>query len=299
MAKVLITGASGRIGSNFVRNLSSLVSNEDEVYLLRNRNPVNTGQINRKNLSLINSLPLGREYDAAFHIAGNIHTSRGDPTKNPENYPEFVRDNIELTRRVCGSAGYVLFASTDNVFSGKDNRDYFESDETNPPNNFYGRTKAEAEKIVLDKNGAVIRFSSPVGISSNLILDRILASLEGKPSWPFWNDQYVRPSFFDDILLVFKKAYEGNKEGVYHVSCNGEVPSRAGIARKLLDVFRKYDIPRAKDYIEEEPCNDPNFPRRLVLDTQQTRKELGINEFTSVDESIRLHVLRIKKPDAI
>ena len=180
-----------------------------------------------------------------------------------------------------------------------DNRDYLESDQTNPPNNYYGQTKAEAEKIVLDNDGAVISFQSPIGISSNLIIDKIIPALEGKPSWPFWNDQYVRPTFFDDLLSVFKRLYWGNKQGIYHVSCNGVTPSRAGIARKVLEVFRRYDIPRAKDYIQEEPCNDPNFPKRLVLDTQQTREKLGIASFTEVDEAIRLHVLRIKKPEAI
>ena len=67
----------------------------------------------------------------------------------------------------------------------------------------------------------------------------------------------------------------------------------------VLEIYRQYDIPIAKDSIEEEPCNDPDFPRRLVLSTAHTRGYLGIPEFTSVDDAIRLHVLRIKKPEAI
>ncbi len=275
----------------------SIIPEGGEVYLLQNSNPINTDSIQRS-FHIVSDLS-HCIYDCAVHFAGNIHTSRGNPTKNPENYPEFVRDNIDMTREVCQRADHVIYASTDNVFSGMDNRDYFEYDQPNPSNNFYGITKAEAEKIVLDNSGAVVRFQSPLGVPSNLIADRIFAALEGKPSWPFWNDQFVRPTFFDDILQVCNKAYKGTKNGIYHVSCSGEVPSRAGIANKVLEVYRRYDIPRAKDFIEEEPCNDPEFPRRLVLDTTLTRKELGIDEFTSVDEAIRLHVLRAKKPEAI
>ena len=294
MAKILITGASGRLGSSFVSRLDEVVSNEHEIYLLKRKNPIKFSQAKGFNYSIINSLPNSREYDFAFHFAGNLHTSMGDPQKNPENYPVFVRDNVELTKEVCDASSHVLFASTDNVFSGMDRRDYKEDDAPNPPNNFYGRTKALAEKVVLDKGGAAIRFQSPLGVSSSLIVDRIFDAIEGRPSWSFWNDQFIRPAFFGDMLLAFKRIYQGKKQGIYHISCSGETPSRAEIAKKVLGIYKTYDIPRQKESIEEEPCNNPNFPRRLVLDTSYTRKELGIEKFTDVDEAIKIHVLRIK-----
>ena len=291
MVRTLITGASGRLGSQLIKRLDEVILNNDDIYLLQNRNQVNLPL--GKNFNI--TTDISSTYDIAIHFAGNLHTSGGNPKKNPENYGEFARDNIELTRRVCNKAGYVIFASTDNVFSGFDNGDYFEHDKLNPPNNFYGQTKADAESIVLDNCGSVIRFQSSIGVPSNLIIDKIYAHIDGKPSWPFWNDQFVRPAFFEDILLVLNKTYSAQKRGIYHVSCSGDVPSRAEIAKKVLNVFREYNIPRERDYIEEEPCNDPDFPRRLALDTTFTRNELGLGEFTSVDEAIRLHVLRTRK----
>ncbi len=299
MEKILVTGTSGRLGSVFTEHLETFLPENVEVYLLQNRKPVDARNINGKLARVITSLEEGGVYDVAFHFAANLHTSKGNPKKNPENLPEFTRDNVELTQKVCQRAGYVVYASTDNVFSGMDERDYLESDKTNPPNNFYGQTKAEAEKIVLDRKGAVVRFQSPLGVRTNLIVDRIFDALEGRPTWPFWNDQVVRPTFYDDVILASGRIYGKPSNQVFHVSCSGEPLSRAGIAKKVLEIYRQYDIPIAKDSIEEEPCNDPDFPRRLVLSTAHTRGYLGIPEFTSVDDAIRLHVLRIKKPEAI
>src|SRR3989338_10937719 len=116
MAKILITGASGRLGNQLIRRLDEVISGDNEVYLLQNRNPINLDSISR-NFQIV--CDLSKEtYDCAVHFAGNIHTSRGNPTKNPENYPEFVRDNIDMTREVCQRADHVIYASTDNVFSG-------------------------------------------------------------------------------------------------------------------------------------------------------------------------------------
>lgn len=299
--KILITGASGRVGSGLIKHLDSIVSPDDEIVLLKRINPVDTESIKQRKVSIISEVEDSKPYDLAIHFAGNIHTSRGS---DPANYPEFIRDNVELTERVCDASKRVFFASTENIFSGMDNMDYLEShfpQESGVPSgsrNYYGQTKAIAEKVILDNKGCVVRIQSPLGVPRNLIVDRVIGALEDSmPSWPFWNDQFLRPTFIDDIALVLRKLSQTDKEGVYHVSCSGNPLSRAEIANKVLDVYREYDLPRVHDSVQEEPCNDPNFPRRLVLDTQYTRKELGIEQFTSVDNAIKTHILRIKKPE--
>ena len=40
MAKILITGASGRLGDQLIRRLDEVISGDNEVYLLQNRNPI-------------------------------------------------------------------------------------------------------------------------------------------------------------------------------------------------------------------------------------------------------------------
>ncbi|MEK6825664.1 MAG: sugar nucleotide-binding protein [Nanoarchaeota archaeon] len=298
MQRVLLTGVSGitgKAGLGFLKHLDRIVSPEDRVSVLQHNNPVDLSlTAGRKNIEIITSLPSSTEYDTAIHLAANIHTSKG---RTPEEFPGFKRDNIDLTRRVCRSALYVIHASTDCVFSGNGNGLYMETD-TPDATNYYGTTKAIAEEIVGAHAGANVRFSVPVGTSDNLIIDKVFNRIEGRKAWPFWNDQYVGISLIDDVVGVFNLLYRSGRPGMYHVASEGTL-SRAELAWKVLDVYRSNDILRVNDSIEEESCNDPLFPRRLGLSTARTRKILGISSFTSIDDAVRLHVLRAKKPELL
>lgn len=290
MRKILITGSTGQIGSRLCERLDELFPPEStEVYLLESKRPVNPA-LNSRNKTAIPYIYNGGRYDVALHLAANIHTRYCD---KPEYQGDFIRDNVLLTERVANAADRVIFVSSDNVFSGMDNRDYRENDPITKPANFYGVTKSVAERIVLERKGAVIRIQSMLGVGHNLIVDKVLDGIDGKDYWPFWTDQFVSPSFFNDFFNVVKKLENTNKSGVYHVSCTGEVPSRAKIAQRILEVFREYNLPMQRTSLEYGICDNPNFPRRLVLDTIKTREELGI-EFTDVNTAIANHVLRLR-----
>ena len=73
------------------------------------------------------------------------------------------RSNVELTKRICELAP-VIFLSTDLVFDGK-RGNYSEADAINPLT-VYGRTKAEAERIVLaNPKNTVVRLALNAGVS--------------------------------------------------------------------------------------------------------------------------------------
>jgi len=96
-----------------------------------------------------------------------IHCAALSKSAACEKDPELARrSNVELTRRLCEFAGNsrLIFLSTDLVFDGT-RGNYSESDSVNPLT-IYGRTKAEAEQIVL-KNPAhmVIRLALNAGVS--------------------------------------------------------------------------------------------------------------------------------------
>ncbi len=290
MVKVLVTGGSGRIGSRVVERLSEMFPPEDKVYLLKRKGEIkDIDPCFADRVCIVESV--GNVYDFTFHLAANTHTRYNQDT---EWIPRFREDNVDLTRRIVESSGRVLMVSTDNVFSGSEERDYSEDDEPNPnQRNTYGVTKAEAEKIVLDGGGDVIRIQSMLGVKNNLIVDRVIDAIEGRKYWPFWDDVYVRPSYFEDLLKVAKKVYASGKNRVYHVSANGEPLSRAGIAYKILDIYKNKGLPILIEELKTAPCDNPKFPRRLVLDSRKTQEELGL-DFSSVSEALENHILYVK-----
>ncbi|MDO8509324.1 MAG: NAD(P)-dependent oxidoreductase [Nanoarchaeota archaeon] len=290
MERILITGGSGQIGSRVVERLSEIFYSGEEIHLLKREREIKS--VDPRYAGEVKMVDrLNENYDFTFHLAANIHTKYN---QNPQWLPKFKEDNVELTRKVADNSGRVLLVSSDNVFSGSDGRDYTEEDISNPnPLNTYGVTKAEAERIVLNKGGDVIRIQTMLGVKSNLIVNRVMDAIEGKDYWPFWNDTFSKPSYFEDFFEVAKSSYNLGNNEVYHVSTNGEPLSRAQIAYKVLEVYQKNNLPVQRGQFNTENCNDINFPRRLVLDSQITQTRLGL-KFASVDEALENHVLYVK-----
>jgi dTDP-4-dehydrorhamnose reductase len=140
---VWITGAGGLIGS----------------YLLKAAPPGWTVQpIRRKDLD-----------DFASKAPPDliIHCAALSKAAACEKEPERARKlNVELTRKLCEFAAdtRLIFFSTDLVFDGSKGN-YAEADATNPLT-IYGRTKAEAEQIVLtNPKHTAIRLALNAGIS--------------------------------------------------------------------------------------------------------------------------------------
>ncbi len=286
MAKILITGGSGQVGSRLVERLSEITVLNDNIYLLkRTRNITNVDPIVKGRVTIIDDVNL-YNYDLAFHLAANTDTKSSKELGCKNKY---INDNVKLTEKVVNRSGRVLFVSTDNVFRGDSKDSYKESDKTNPCN-FYGITKAMAEEIVLNNKGAVIRIQTIIGTKSNLIVNRVFEAIDGKEYWPFWNDTFTRPAFFEDFFTIAKRVYESGENGVYHISTIGNPISRADLAYKVLDIHKKHNLPIKRDTFNTESCSDPQFPRRLVLNTKQTEEELEY-KFTSLDEALEKHVL--------
>lgn len=303
MLRLLITGGSGQIGGAIINRLDELVAPEDKVYLLQHQTPIRL-EGNRKDLEIIYSLGDARQkkYDVAIHLAANLHTKFGQRPAGPlslwnpevrKHYRDFYDANVVLTKNVCAVAGRVLYFSSDNVFNGLEKKEYLENDPSCPPPNFYGETKAIAENIVGGHGGAVIRIQTLLGVQRNLIVDKVYETLDGTKHWKFWNDQFVRPSHFDDLFPTLKKALYTYESAIYHVSCTGKAPSRWEIAKKILQVHESHNIPLANKIVEEEICTIPDFPRYLALNTRKTCADLGLT-FMSVEDAIKKHVLHTR-----
>ena len=289
--KILITGITGQIGSQVLRNLEGLVAPDAELYLLQHTNPIEFDTNNHKGSVNIISNPEEVQVHYALHFAANIHTKYSN---QPDRVADFVRDNVDLTRRVVKNAGWTVMLSSDNVFNGMKPNHHYTENETVSPCNGYGWTKAWAEDVVRER-GAVVRIQSLFGVPKNLIADRIVSIIEGKVQEKLWSDQYLRPTYFPDLLHTMRKLVQTRNIGIYHVSCEGTTPSRAQIGEVILEIYKRNKWSHTLDIIPTELCSVPSFPRYLALDTAQTRHELGIQSFTPVNQAVEQHLLALKR----
>ena len=283
MAKILITGGSGRIGSGILARLNKIFSADDEIFLLRHNSPpfgAYRGEF--KTIEIIKKIE--GSFDFTLHLGAQADTNF---CKKPENREAVLDANVRLTEIVCQNSAFVLLVSTDNVFDGNSQNEYCEYDEPKPCN-FYGESKILAEKIVIGSRGAVVRISTMLGVKNRIVDDGAVRYVQGHDHFPFWNNTFVRPSWLLDLVTITQKIHEERRIGIFHCSCAGRALSRAEMAKFVLKFFQDHHLPTTRESIPEEEC-PPTFPHRLILSTKWTHAALGL-EFTDSEKALHDHL---------
>lgn len=154
--------------------------------------------------------------------------------------------NVEATRHVVEAlrptATRLIHVSTDYVFDGRKGSPYDEQD-TPHPISVYGRTKLEAERVVLGYTGGIIvRPSTLFGPGRMNFCDRVVqAALEGATVEAF-EDQATSPSFTEDVadaigeLLVALARGHADHLRIYHVANAGGC-TRLDFAHRIVDLL--------------------------------------------------------------
>jgi dTDP-4-dehydrorhamnose reductase len=123
--------------------------------------------------------------------------------------------------------------SSDLVFDGTLGRPYVESDHTNPLG-VYGRSKADAERRVLDSDpqALVIRTSSFFGPwdEHNFVTQALEALGNGRP-FVAASDMTVSPTYVPDLVNTCLDLLIDRECGIWHLT-NGAAMSWADLARR-------------------------------------------------------------------
>jgi UDP-glucuronate decarboxylase len=131
---VLVTGATGQIGTHFLATLGLLKNDGMKIkaYGYCHSEPEDhTKEIAcLDDIQLLSEQNVFTDLDAVIHLAGYAQPSRF--TKNPA---ETIRINVEWTRQLLQylkPGGKFLFASSSEVYSGLSNADEYQIGTTNP-----------------------------------------------------------------------------------------------------------------------------------------------------------------------
>lgn len=178
---------------------------------------------------------------------------------------------------------FVTF-STDYVFDGESNSPYVESD-TPHPLNVYGLSKAEGERLALERNPRtlVVRTSWVLSRTHSNFAIRILDAVATGEAVKVVNDQRGSPTVSGDLAAITAAAVAKDASGFVHVSNYGEASwfelARAVVAAAGLDV--DLVVPCSTS---ERPTKAVR-PRYSVLESLR-EEELGLDTPRPWDEAV-------------
>jgi dTDP-4-dehydrorhamnose reductase len=210
--RVLITGASGQLGSDLVAAFEGdahhhVIAASHEHLDVSDREAA---------LGLITAT----RPDAVVHPAAwtAVDACEGDPDRAYSVNMLGTRHVAEGARRVDAPVFYV---STDYVFDGTKTGPYGEWDDPSPKS-VYGRSKLAGERE-LDAGSTIVRTSWVCGYHGGNMVKTIMRLAAEHDTLSFVDDQRGHPTFTDDLATAIKQLVVERRPGLFHLTNQGEV----------------------------------------------------------------------------
>ena len=280
--RILITGASGFVGSHLGKQLSTEHQVLGVTYRSTRRLPFRTECVDLTAPKAVTALLQGFDPQAIVHAAA---LSRVLECEDDAERAQAV--NVSATRILLQGAERLrarfIFISSDQVFSG--NRGGYRESHTPDPVNVYGRTKLDAEGIVLSSIAPtlIIRSNSVIGPSlgwGESFTDMLLRKLRGGERLILFEDQYRSPIHIRTMTRVITAACVLEFAGLLHVGG----PRRSSRLDTGFAVARAYGL--SPDSIEAASYR--SHPRANVLTADNS---FDISRFKQLMPFIRLRSL--------
>ena len=259
--RVLVTGATGQLGSELARELTRL---EHDVFA------PDPGELDFLKPALVAASIREQRWDWVINCAA--YTAVDKAESEAEQAFVINRDCPgEMARSVAAYGGRMLQVSTDFIFSGDQRHPYAETDPPGPLG-VYGRSKLEGEQAVLDvlPGATVLRTAWVYGVHGhNFVKTMLRIAAEGQPLRVV-NDQTGTPTWTADIVTAIVALVDRQAEGIYHFTAAGET-SWYGFASAILEEAARTGFPLRTETVVPIPTSEyptpAKRPRYSVLDT--------------------------------
>lgn len=233
---IIGTGLTGLVGSRIVELLHSS-------YAFQNLSRATDVDITNKE-AVMRAIDQSNAA-TVLHVAAKTNVDACEQDKSLGEKGEAWIINVLGTQNVvsaCEKTGKkLLYISTDMVFAGeKPFGETYEETETPNPQNWYARTKFEAEQIVSSSktSALILRIAYPYrALFQKKEYVRIFIDLlKNKRSLAVVEDHYFTPTFIDDIAPSLDMLLKTNQTGIFHLVGNESV-SPYLVAVKIAAAF--------------------------------------------------------------
>jgi dTDP-4-dehydrorhamnose reductase len=215
--RVAVTGSNGQLG----KELASIAGDHPGfrfIFLSREDFPLNEPE---KMESWLNRNPV----DIFIHSAAYTAVDKAE-SENEKAYLINATASGLIASRLSPIRAKLIYISTDYVFDGTSSIPLTEDSPTNPIN-WYGATKLEGERLVLQNNpeSQVIRTSWVYSAYGNNFVKTMMRLMNEKPSVKVVQDQRGSPTYAADLAEAILQILESEHftPGIYHYSNEGEI----------------------------------------------------------------------------
>lgn len=219
--RVLITGASGQLGTDLVRTCTD--AGDDVVACTR-------ADLDIADRSAVLEVVTGACPEVIVNAGAwtAVDACESDPERAFNTNALAVRW-ITAAARITGT--HVVQVSTDYVFDGSKPEPYVEWDATNPMS-VYGRSKLGGEHEV-DPSHTVVRTAWVCGAHGPNMVKTVLGLLD-RPELAFVDDQRGSPTFTADLAPAIRRLAVARVPGVFHATNQGAT-TWYGFVREILE----------------------------------------------------------------
>ncbi|PKN15337.1 MAG: epimerase [Deltaproteobacteria bacterium HGW-Deltaproteobacteria-24] len=280
---ILVTGASGFVGSYFVKIYSS-------------KYKIKTFSFRKDNIDILDCT----DVDVVFHLSALVHQMGGASSK------EYERVNVTQTltlAKKCKESGVkrFIFMSTVKVYGEETNGIYTEESECHPEDE-YGKSKLKAE-LELQKlqnesfKVSIIRTPIVYGYGVKANIKNLVGLVNKIPVLPFGKIKNKRSLvYIGNLCHMVDVVIEQQKSGIFLASDNESLSTT-----RLITLIAKSS--KKKVYLIKIPFFEnllkmikPSFHKRLYgsleVDNRSTKQKLNLKNPYSVEEGIGLMLNR-------
>lgn len=236
---ILVTGASGLLGFNFIKTARDRFVDVVAVY---NSHPISFPMVEcvRADLSskpIIDKLISTYQPNWIVHCAAltNVDWCEEHPRKTWQINAQ-IPYNLALAARE--SNANLIYISTDSVFDGLSG-DYSELSPTNPPN-IYAKSKLIGEELVkkeLDRSLVIRTNIYGWGIyEKKNLAEWILGRLKSNQIVPGFTDAVFNPILVNDLSEIILDAIDSELTGLYHIA-GKQTCNKYEFAQKIAEIF--------------------------------------------------------------
>jgi dTDP-4-dehydrorhamnose reductase len=298
--KILITGSNGLLGQKLVY----LLQKYPEHQFLATARGVNrvtqAGSFQYQSVDITNRdevMKIAESYrpDAVIHTAAM--TQVDDCEDQRELCWNLNVDAVANWIEACKSVNaHLVHVSTDFIFDGLHGP--YTEEAVAAPLSYYGESKLEAEKLVLDSgiSASIIRTVLVYGIAEDMSRSNIVlwakGALEKQQPIKVVDDQFRTPTLAEDLAMGCYLAAVQKANGVYNISGKDFMSIRELVARVAR--YFKLDDSLVQTVSSSTLNQKAKRPPRTGFILDKARRELGF-EPHSFEEGIALVMSQFRK----